>query len=185
MEKGPVVQRLKAWLQEEKGRKIVLILGIAGLVLVFLSGMLPEQSSISYPDTDPKETVTTDQYAARMEERLASIISNVAGAGHCRVMVTLENGLEYRYAQESETQQYMKETSAGQEEKWDMEYNYVFADGGDGKKPLLLTEIQPEIKGVVVVCGGAGRPEVQQRIVEIVTVAMGISSAKVCVVPMS
>ncbi len=179
------MSRLKAWLQDEKGRRTILIAGIAGMVLIGLSTILPEKPSISYDNETPKETVTLDQYAARLEERLAGILSDVAGAGHCRVMVTLVSGTEYRYAQETELSEQHKETSGGREEKWDSEYKYVFTDGGNGKQPLLLTEVQPEIKGVVVVCGGAARPEVQQRVVEVVTVAMGVSSTKVCVVPMS
>ncbi|MBQ9083323.1 MAG: hypothetical protein IJY28_07475, partial [Clostridia bacterium] len=69
------LQRLKDWLQGEKGRRTVLIAGIAGMVLICLSGIMPEASSTSYDDDTPKETVTLDQYAARLEERLAGILS--------------------------------------------------------------------------------------------------------------
>lgn len=180
------VQHLKGWVQGERGKKAVIVLGIAGIGLIFLSSVLPKRtSSTSYSGDIPMETVTADQYTARMEERLASVISQVDGAGSCRVMITLQTGTEYQYAREEETQQHIKQKEGETEEEWDTKYKYVFMDAGNGQQALLLTEIQPEIKGVVVVCTGASNPVVQQRIVEVATTAMGVSSAKVCVVPMS
>lgn len=42
-------------------------------------------------------------------------------------------------------------------------------------------EIEPVIRGVVVACGGGDDPIVVERVNEIVTKALNISSAKVCV----
>lgn len=42
-------------------------------------------------------------------------------------------------------------------------------------------EIEPKIRGVVVACGGGDDPVIVGKVSEIVTKALGISSAKVCV----
>ena len=42
-------------------------------------------------------------------------------------------------------------------------------------------EIEPTIRGIVVACDGGDDPVVVERVSEIVTKALGISSAKVCV----
>ncbi len=42
-------------------------------------------------------------------------------------------------------------------------------------------EIEPKIRGVVIACGGGDDPVIVGRVSEIVTKALGISSAKVCV----
>ncbi len=42
-------------------------------------------------------------------------------------------------------------------------------------------EIEPKIRGVVVACGGGDDPVVVNRVSEIITKALNISSAKVCV----
>jgi stage III sporulation protein AG len=47
---------------------------------------------------------------------------------------------------------------------------------------LLLTRIQPTVKGVAVVCGGADDSAVCQRVVDVVTTAFHISDRRVCVV---
>lgn len=42
-------------------------------------------------------------------------------------------------------------------------------------------EIEPKIRGVVVACGGGGDPVVIDKVSEIITKALNVSSAKVCV----
>lgn len=55
--------------------------------------------------------------------------------------------------------------------------------GSDGsEQALAVTEIQPVVKGVVVVCDGGGNPAVQQSVTEAVTTALDISSVRVCVI---
>ena len=65
----------------------------------------------------------------------------------------------------------------------DSETSYILVKESDGsQKALAVTEISPEIRGVVVVCGGSSDPELQQKIIDAVTTALQISSARVCVV---
>ena len=45
-----------------------------------------------------------------------------------------------------------------------------------------MTEVQPVVKGVVVVCDGGDDPVVQQRVIDAVTTALDITSVRVCVV---
>lgn len=44
-----------------------------------------------------------------------------------------------------------------------------------------MTELQPTVKGVVIVCEGGDQPLVQQRVTDAVTIALNISSKRVCV----
>ena len=55
-------------------------------------------------------------------------------------------------------------------------------DTGDGKEGLLVTEIQPTVRGVVVVCDGGDRDDVRERVIQAVAVALDVSSKRVCVV---
>ena len=49
------------------------------------------------------------------------------------------------------------------------------------QKDTKTKEIQPTVRGVVVVCDGAENPKVQERVLSAVTKALNISSAKVCI----
>lgn len=54
---------------------------------------------------------------------------------------------------------------------------YLYATGHDG----IVTEIQPTVRGVVVVCDGGAQESVCRRVTEAVTTALGITSGRVCV----
>lgn len=134
------------WLQTEKGRKIILIVGLVGLALILLSHFLtPANEVSSVPSGD------LDAYTKALEDQMTAIISDMEGVGNCRVMITLENGMEYLY-------------------------------DGDA---VLVTEILPTVKGVVVVCEGGDDPTVCARIQNAVTTALHITSKRVCVTKLS
>ena len=64
-----------------------------------------------------------------------------------------------------------------------METNYIIVEDADGaQKALAVTQVQPVVKGVVIVCEGGDNPSVQQRVTDAVTTALNLSSARVCVV---
>ena len=103
-------------------------------------------------------------------------------------MITLEKGVEYVYAtQEKKSRQTTENKAADQDirnqAQDQVETNYIIVKDADGaQKALEVTEVQPVVKGVVVVCGGGDNPTVQQNVTEAVTTALNLSSARVCVV---
>lgn len=170
------------WL--EKRGVLLLCLGIAGMVLVFLSS-LPK----SRQETKPSSSNGTGavEYATQMEQRLAIILSHVDGVGECQVMVTTESGVEHVYAVEesrntNESNSYDGEGLQRQTQQVNSAQKYIVMEAGAGKKEALLkTERLPKIQGVVVVCEGAGSMTVQQRVTEVVATALDIPYTKVCV----
>ena len=66
-------------------------------------------------------------------------------------------------------------------ERMDTKESVIIVDTENGRQGLLVTEIQPTVKGVVVVCRGGDQPIVQERIVSTITTALNISSKRVCV----
>ena len=102
-------------------------------------------------------------------------------------MVTLENGAETVYAtEEKKNKEAMEDKANGEttrkKESDDCEKKYITIKDSEGTEhALAVTEIQPKIKGVIIVCPGGEDPTVQQRIITAVTTALNISSNKVCV----
>ena len=180
-----------SFLKSEKGGKIILAVGILAIFCIFLSGYFSggdgEKSSQAQPGE--AQILSADEYAAKLENKLTDIVGSIAGAGDCKVMVTLENGIQYVYAQEekiseNKTQDSTNSTTRTQE-SGDQQRTYLIVDGGSGKQALVVTEVQPTIKGVVVVCQGGDIPAVQQRIINAVTTALAVNSTRVCVAPLS
>ncbi len=162
---------------------LVFLLGITGILLIGLSSWLPEggpREEAGALETDARA------YAQGLEERLAAILQEMEGVGKAKVMVTLENGYQKVYARSEKTNNdLLEDVRAGDEkktqEKQVTEQTYVLVDGAGGKVPLVTVQLEPEVKGVVVVCEGGGDPLVAGKVVDTVRVALNISSARVSV----
>lgn len=163
-------------------------LGVAGMLLILLTGLWPSE------DKDRENIIESGGdslylYTQQTEQRLQEILKQIKGVGTVHVMVTLENGVEYRYAADEKqsgdsvfTYADGNDVPTKVQEKEDKEHSFILVDSSGGKKPLVLTEFSPRVKGVVVVCDGAGSPVIYQRVTEAVTTALGVNSLQVCVI---
>ncbi|MEA5134967.1 MAG: hypothetical protein VB035_02385 [Candidatus Fimivivens sp.] len=171
----------------QKQAKWLTVLGVAGMLLIMLTGLWPDKSSPA--DVSQDVVGSLDAHAQQTEQRLAEILKQIKGVGAVHVMVTLENGVEYRYAADEKqsgdsvfTYADGSDAPSKVQEKEDKEQSYILVDSSGGKKPLVLTELSPRVKGVVVVCSGAGNPVIRQRVTDAVTTALGVTSLQVCVI---
>lgn len=131
---------IKKLISDEKVKKIILICGLAGIALIFLS------SFIELPAKNSAFDIV--EYRDKIQSSVSEMLTKVEGVGDCSVLITMENSVEDVYLQNSSTK---------------------------------TKEIEPTIRGIVVACDGGDDPVVVERVSEIVTKALGISSAKVCV----
>lgn len=179
--KDMLSQRLLRWMQGGKGVKWALLLGFCGILLILLSEWLPTGKTTA----ETPAAKTAEDYRVEMESDLQKLLESMEGVGACRVYVTLESGVEYVYAKEQRENSDYKEDKAADTEKIskkaDTQENIILIDGNDGKTGLLLTEIQPQVKGVVVVCSGGDTAAVCERVTQAVVTALNISSRRVCV----
>lgn len=167
---------------------VVFVLGIAGILLIGLSSLLPERKQETQERGRDQGVLETDAraYAAGLEERLRDILQQTEGVGTARVMVTLENGYRQVYAKTEKVNNDILEDIRAEDEKKTQEkqvteQTYVLVDGAGGKVPLVTAQLEPEVKGVVVVCEGGGDPLVVRRVVDTVRVALNISSSRIAV----
>ena len=158
--------------------------------MIFLSSYFPKGDKAAEPEA-PAETaasLTAEEYTRELEASLTQIIEGIEGAGATKVMVTIEKGVEQVYATEQKkstqtTQDNLSGEGEKNQAKDDVETNYIIVEDADGaQKALAVTQVQPVVKGVVIVCEGGDNPSVQQRVTDAVTTALNLSSARVCVV---
>ena len=173
---------IQAFLASGNARKAIVIAGIVGVLLLVIPEFLPGK-------TEQSADSTAEAFVSQTEKRLTELIGSIDGAGACRVMVTLDNGVEYVYATEeksnSDREEDVRESDTRLTEREDSETSAIIVDTGNGREGLLVTEIQPTVRGVVVVCEGADNEEVRNRVLQAVTVALNISSKRVCVTKLS
>ncbi len=176
--------KILGWFRGEKKIRVVILVGLLGIALIFISEIAIPAKKNTQTHT-ASETLLT-QYEAQLEAKLEQIITAIQGAGACKIMVTLDNGVEYIYADEGKNSNETNETQNDTGEhktsqKSDREYKLVIIQAQNGEEALVVTEMQPKVRGVVVVCQGGGNAVVQEKIIDAVTTALSISSTRVCV----
>lgn len=168
--------------------KILLVVGTVAILLL----ALPDMASVCSTTEVKTETgqLELTEYADQLEARLEEMISAIDGAGKTRVMVTLQNGIEYVYASEDKTSVNTSENtgsngSQSSEAKENSENSYIIIKDDSGERALIRTELMPTVNGVVVICEGADDPVTAERILSVVTTALNISSKRVCITLLS
>lgn len=165
-----MMEKLKK-LTESKKPMILFVLGLAGMLLILLSSLLPEGG---------KETKTADvsDPAAAIEQRLEALISQIDGAGETQVMVTLSDTGSTQYLRkDSKTEDWENGTLKSRETSGE----YVTSGGG----AVVVAQRTPAVSGVAVICKGGDRAGVQNDIYEVLYALYGLSSAHVSIEKMS
>ncbi len=158
---------------KDKKLRLLVILGLVGILLIALSEWLPRRSSREDTETPTGGTVSVAQVENALEQRITALIREVDGVGDCLVMVTLESGSRFVYAADQTHSD--AAGSTGSSEKT------LLVETDSGPVGLLVTEIQPSVKGVAIVCDGGGDPAVCRQVTGLVSAAFNISSGRVCV----
>jgi len=172
------MDKLKAFFAglPDKKSRLLLVLGIGGMLLIFLSGLLPERKN------EPTEAVPgrpeVQSYGELLSEQLTSFVGSMEGAGQTRVLVMLENDGEDRYLKEENTDRAMDADGSAQEAKTE---EYLLTDNEKGRSAVQISYSVPEIRGVAVICEGGDIPAVQAQITDTLSALLHISSARISV----
>ena len=90
-------------LQSGKNRtSLAVVVGVLAMLLLLLSELLPSGTT-QKAAVFTAQTATVSQYQAQLEQQLEELISQLQGAGHTAVMVTLSTGEETVYAVDTQT----------------------------------------------------------------------------------
>jgi stage III sporulation protein AG len=162
---------------------IVLAAGLIGLLLLCVTSLPGVSKSASSGSNPAQESVRVDltAYEQQLERRLCEIVSAIAGAGEARVMLTLDCGSEPIYATQGKTDSKHNYSDNSSEESLSANKEYVLIGSGAGEQGLVLKMVEPQVRGVAVICQGGDDLIVRQAIVEAVTAVLGVGSNKVSV----
>lgn len=139
------------------------------LAVIFIIGIVLMMYSAHGAPTERGQS----QEVRSEEERLEKIISDIKGAGRVSVMITYTSGAGKELAYETKTNR--SEKSGGTTENIDTQA--VITSGS----PVILREMTPEVRGVIVTAEGAGNARVRADISNAVCAALGVMPHKVCI----
>ncbi|MBE6844914.1 MAG: stage III sporulation protein AG [Ruminococcus sp.] len=153
--------------------KIIIFVGILGMLLIFLSEFIGSDEPLENEDIKSNYSSSYDTYAQDMEKRLEKTLGKIEGVGKAEVMVTVSGTEEYIYAQEEKIKNGEKDFST--------ENEYVLIGSGSDKQALLKKVVSPEISGVVIICEGGDSNIVKERVYSSISAAFNISSSQIYV----
>lgn len=190
-----IFNRFKELLESKNRRKlienaaIIIIIGVIIIIVgsTFFSGKeKPAANDSNTPGTDSIETsAAVTKTSDDMETKLKYILSQVEGAGKVEVMITYSTGKENIPAYDTKTSENStdeKDSGGGTRKiaQSSSDSAMVFQNGENGDKtPVIIKEIEPVAKGVLVVAEGASDPQVREKLNRAVQVLLDIPVHKI------
>ncbi len=186
-----IMKDIKAKISKNGSKKIIekaVIIAIVGAICLIAGSVLFEdnqnktqinqldqnsalavQQSKTQSDAVEAMKQTKDETKSEMEENLRSILSKIKGAGKVDVMITFVSGNEsvpvYDVnTTQSSTQEKDKEGGARDIKESSKDNKIVYEESQGTKKPFVVKELLPKVKGVVIVADGAGNAEVKNNL---------------------
>ena len=89
----------QTFFQKENAVKIIVILGLAGILLIFMSTLIDSKSE---NQVLPDNALSSQEYCERLQNELADIISSIDGVGRVKLLLTIENSGEAVYLEKTE-----------------------------------------------------------------------------------
>lgn len=183
---------LKKLIGEKKNREnILIVICLIGIVIIFLSNYIKPHENET-PSVKVSEAEKTESYKIKLENELSEMISSIKGVGASKIMITFANGTEYVYLSEKNknvvsSEDYNKNSYDGKKSTSDnSQESIILVDSADGgKEALIKTEIEPTVKGVLIICEGGDDENVCENVTEIVSSLLNISERKISVSKLS
>ena len=167
---------IKKYLQKLRNPKVLIIIGAVGIALIFLStiGEGEKAESASYED------FSVEEYKENLEKDITRLVKSISGSRKVTVVITLESGINYQYADTLEEADESKNETDKNSQKNETKQDYVTVKKADGsEEAILISKQMPEIRGVAIVCQGGDNAALNEKIQNAVTSALNITSKRV------
>ena len=154
---------------KNKNNRIICLIFIIGVALMVIGN----GCSISKTGGTKKNTPQTSSEVSVPddEKRLAEILSQIDGAGEVSVMITYYSGMEKRIAYET------KSASRGEGSEQSEDKKAVLTGG----EPIVIKEMYPQVKGVIIIADGADIPSVKSAMSEAVSATLDVPAHRICI----
>jgi len=190
-----VIENIKKKTNEQGKRKLientVIVIIIGAIILIAGSSLFSSNDTKKTNDNkggvENIETLSKSTESREKEDievRLESILSKIEGVGKVDVMVTYVSGKEIVPAyntriDENDTVEKDNQGGTRNIKESSKEESIVFEEEQGVKKPIIIKDIEPVVKGVIIVAEGASNPSVQEKILKAVQVLMDLPIHKI------
>ena len=170
--------------KKENILKLTVIVGIAGIMLIFFSTVFSgnKAKEDTFAEVSESETAILTQYKKELCDELGNMLASIEGVGKTKIMLTLDGTVRNIYATDNDIQQ--RETSADKQSN-EKQSCIVIRQNDGSEKALTVGQLMPKIKGVLIVCEGGDDSEICERVSEAVSAALDVNKTHICVTKMN
>lgn len=171
-------EHITKYISKIRSPKSLIIAGVIGLSLIYLSTAFSKNPAT--PENTDTTAITAQEYREQLEEDICKMVTNITGSKKATVVVTLESGVKYSYADVKEESVVINDQNDTKNSDTALKEGYITVKTADGgEQALLITEQMPEVRGVAIVCEGGDNEIINQKIKSTVTAALNITSKRV------
>lgn len=151
----------------------VIIYIIVALVIIVLYIAASKPSKIENEDKKIERDVFTTETDS-MEKKLAETLSKIRGAGEVKVMITYDTSSELVPAMSTQRQSSGSNNSGASTTNETESNQIATVTAGGEQQPVVITEIQPKVRGVIVIAEGAADISVKMNLAYATATVLGI-----------
>lgn len=185
-----MLEKIKEMFSKENSKKFllnmftVLIIGI--VLLIFSSSFETENNENENLNNEENNIVKQDSlindYANKVEGKLENILSQMKGVGQVKVMVTFKDTAERIPAlntTKSEEISNEEDAQGGTRKVTREESSKQVVVSNESESLVIIKEVNPEVRGVIVIAEGAENIKVKERLYSAVKTVLGIPGNRV------
>lgn len=176
-----IKSKLNNFFKSDKNLKIFVAIGLAGIILIFISSLSEGESGTSEPRSSANvnsiSNKYSDDYQKQLEKQLTSILENISGVGEVKVLITIDGTTEYIYAEENTFNNDSSEDKTSE----NYENHVVIIENNGNKEALVKKIVKPQVSGVIVACKGGGNANVKEQVYTAVSTVLNIPVNRICV----
>lgn len=172
-------RRLLKRMREDRRVELLVYGGIAVLVVLFFAGTRTDGAGQAQGDVQ----VTAAASEAELETRLQEVLCCIRGAGRVEVMITYDTSREIVPAMTTNVNSTGSESSNGDGSSSSQQSTEstepATVSGSGGNEPIVLKEIEPQVRGVIVVAEGAADINVRMDLQRAVRAVLDIPLSRI------
>ena len=160
---------LKALFDTKITKWLPLVGCFLGILCLLFGGVISQDKKENKQQKDQYYDVGF--YTEALEKRIENLCLTIHGVYEAKVLLTLDCGTEYVYAQ--------KIQQSGTGENLNYTTDYIILHHSNDDNTAQVMEIYPKIRGIAVVCTGGETIQTKQTIIDLLSAALGISSNRI------
>lgn len=168
--------KLKEWydkIKKVKNIEIAFAVILLAIILLVYSGVTSAKNKTS--DNKVENAITNES----LENNLEGILEEINGAGKVKVMITYDGSVEYITANTTNSNSNISTDGSRTNTTSSTTTSPVIVNNSGSSGPIIIKEIEPDIKGVIVVAEGANNVQVRLELMRAVMVALNIGAENI------